>query len=312
MNPAIEAKGLTKRFGELTAVDDLSLTVERAEILGFLGPNGAGKTTTTRILAGMIAPTSGYAQVLGLRSDRNPERLHRRIGLLTETPGFYERMSATENLLYFAGFYDIDGQKQVKRYLKRMGLWERRDYRVSGFSKGMLQKLALARALIHEPEILFLDEPTAGLDPEAAREVRELIGELQAEGHTVFLSTHNLEEAEQLCNRIALIRTRLLVVDSVKNLKAKTFRQEVVVELTKADDRVAGAVQKLPFVLSVSLDCKTLSVEMVDAKKNSPKLVRSIVEASGNILSVIERSHSLEDLYLHLIKEEEKNTDDEN
>lgn len=307
MNHTIEANGLTKQFGELVAVEDLSLSVERGEILGFLGPNGAGKTTTIRILAGMIAPSSGHAQVLGLRTDREPERLHSRIGLLTETPGFYGRMTAIENLLYFAGFYDIDGQRQAEKYLRLMGLWEKKDERVSGFSKGMLQKLALARALIHEPDVLFLDEPTASLDPEASREVRELIEEMKEKGHTVFLCTHNLEEAEQLCDRIALIKTRLLVTDTVKNLKAKAFRQEVVVRLEPADERLVGAVRSLGFVRTVSLDGSTLLIEIENPKKNSPALIKHIVQEGGNILSVAERSHSLEDVYLRLINREGEN-----
>ena len=216
-------------------------------------------------------------------------------------------MTAIENLLYFAGFYDIDGQRQAEKYLRLMGLWEKKAERVSGFSKGMLQKLALARALIHEPDVLFLDEPTASLDPEASREVRELIEEMKEKGHTVFLCTHNLEEAEQLCDRIALIKTRLLVTDTVKNLKAKAFRQEVVVRLEPADERLVGAVRSLGFVGTVSLDGSTLLIEIENPKKNSPALIKHIVQEGGNILSVAERSHSLEDVYLRLINREGEN-----
>ena len=310
MNNTIEVSDLTKRYGELVAVENLSFTVNRGEVLGFLGPNGAGKTTTTRILAGMIAPSSGHAKVLGLRSDRDPERLHRHIGLLTETPGFYEGMTAYENLLYFARFYDIDAPKKVLQYLGLMELLDRKDDRTAGFSKGMLQKLALARALMHEPEVLFLDEPTAGLDPEASREVRGLIREMQERGHTIFLCTHNLEEAEQLCSRIALFRTRLIMIDTVKNLKSRAFREEVVVQLESAGERVAGTVRRLGFVRSVSLKNGTLYIEMENPKKNSPALVKKIVEAGGNIVSVTGRSHSLEDAYLLLISEEENHSND--
>src|SRR5512136_2384397 len=194
----IEAHNLTKNFGDITAVDDLNLDVEEGEILGFLGPNGAGKTTTIRLLAGIIAPTSGYAEIAGRRTDGDIERLHEAIGLLTETPGFYEKLSARRNLEFFAGFYsDIDVNQQVEKYLRIMGLWERQQSRVGTFSKGMKQRLALARALVHEPKVLFLDEPTAGLDPEASQEVRRLVTQLGSEGCTIFLSTHNLAEAEQ-------------------------------------------------------------------------------------------------------------------
>jgi len=167
----IEAHELTKRFGERTAVEALTLEVEEGEVLGLLGPNGAGKTTTIRILAGIIAPSSGCAVVAGRRTDHEVEELHELIGFLPEAPGFYERLSARRNLEYFAGFYsNIDISAQVEKYLKLMGLWERRHDKVGTFSKGMEQRPALARALLHEPKMLFLDEPTAGLDPEAARE----------------------------------------------------------------------------------------------------------------------------------------------
>ncbi|GAF83759.1 unnamed protein product, partial [marine sediment metagenome] len=184
MSVMIESFNLTKKFNNLTAVEDLSIQVNKGEILGFLGPNGAGKTTTIRMLVGIIAPTKGYAVVAGIRTDKEVERLHEVIGLLTETPGFYERLTARENLLYFVRFYDVNPDSQVDKYLQRMGLWERRNDKVVIFSKGMKQRLALARALVHEPEVLFLDEPTAGLDPKSAKEVRELIMKFKEGGRT--------------------------------------------------------------------------------------------------------------------------------
>ncbi|RLB02153.1 MAG: multidrug ABC transporter ATP-binding protein [Deltaproteobacteria bacterium] len=302
----IETFNLTKKFDDLTAVEDLCIQVNKGEILGFLGPNGAGKTTTIRMLAGIIAPTEGYALVKGIRTDEEVEKLHEIVGLLTETPGFYGRLSARENLLYFARFYDIDADSQVDKYLQKMGLWERRNDKVGTFSKGMKQRLALARCLIHEPEVLFLDEPTSGLDPESAKEVRELIMKLRKEGRTIFLSTHNLEEAELLCDRIAVFRTRLVVIDTPRNLKQRLFQRQVIVELERADQRIISAVKSLDFVLDVKKDGRQLTIELRDFDKNRPELVRCIVERGGNIRSVFEKRHSLEEIYLTLVKEEQE------
>jgi len=306
MSVMIETFNLTKKFDDLTAVEDLCIQVNKGEILGFLGPNGAGKTTTIRMLAGIIAPTEGYALVKGIRTDEEVEKLHEIVGLLTETPGFYGRLSARENLLYFARFYDIDADSQVDKYLQKMGLWERRNDKVGTFSKGMKQRLALARCLIHEPEVLFLDEPTSGLDPESAKEVRELIMKLRKEGRTIFLSTHNLEEAELLCDRIAVFRTRLVVIDTPQNLKQSLFQRQVIVELEKADQRIISAVKSLDFVLDVKKDGRQLTIELRDFDKNRPELVRCIVERGGNIRSVFEKRHSLEEIYLTLVKEEQE------
>jgi len=301
----IESFNLTKKFNSLRAVEDLSIQVNKGEILGFLGPNGAGKTTTIRMLVGIIAPTKGYAVVAGIRTDKEVERLHEVIGLLTETPGFYERLTARENLLYFVRFYDIDPDSQVDKYIQRMGLWERRNDKVVIFSKGMKQRLALARALVHEPEVLFLDEPTAGLDPKSAKEVRELIMKLKEGGRTIFLSTHNLEEAELLCDRIAVFRTRLVVIDTPHNLRNSLFQRQVIVELETVNEKVINAVKSLDFVLDVKRNGKQLTIELRDFDKSRPELVKCIVENNGKIQSVLEKKHSLEKIYLTLIKEEE-------
>jgi ABC-2 type transport system ATP-binding protein len=303
----IEAHKLTRKFGKLTAVEELSLEVEKGEVLGFLGPNGAGKTTTIRMLAGIIAPTSGYAIIAGRRTDGSVEQLHEAIGLLTESPGFYNRLSAYRNLEYFAGFYnEVNIPVQVEKYLKIMGLWERRGDQVGTYSKGMKQRLALARALVHEPEVLFLDEPTAGLDPEASEEVLELIKKLSGEGRTIFLSTHNLAEAEKLCHRIAIFRTRLLALDTPQNLRRHLFRQRATIRLEKVSTGIVEAVKKLAFVKSINQDGNLLNIELDDIKKELPELVREIVQAGGNILEVTEEHHSLEEIYLNLVREEPK------
>ena len=301
----IETSGLSRRFTDIVAVDDLTMSVEPGEVIGFLGPNGAGKTTTIRMLAGMIRPTRGEAIVAGHRTDRNVEELHEVIGMLTETPGLYGRLSARRNLEYFAGFYPIDDvPRRVEKYLKMMDLWERREHRAGTFSKGMKQRLALARALIHEPKVLFLDEPTSGLDPEATGEVRQLMRRLGNDGCTIFLSTHNLAEAELLCNRIAVINTKLLALDTAENLRRRFFRRRVVIGLESRDPDIAAAVRSLPFVQAVEEDDLRLSVDLSDPEHNRPELVRAIVRAGGNIITVSEEQHTLEQVYLRLIEEE--------
>ena len=301
----IETFGLSRHFGRTAAVEDLTLAVEAGEILGFLGPNGAGKTTTIRMLAGMIAPTKGHAIVAGHRTERNVEQLHEVIGMLTQAPGLYDRLSARRNLEYFASFYpSIESRSQVEKYLKLMGLWERRDSKVGTFSKGMKQRLALSRALVHEPKVLFLDEPTAGLDPEASGEVRQLIRTLREEGRTVFLSTHNLNEAEMLCSRIAVIHTRLLALDTAEQLRRRFFRRQIVVQLEAMDAKLMDVVRKLPFVQEVREQGSQLILELTDSEANRPELVKAIVEAGGRVIAVSEKQYPLEEVYLRLIREE--------
>ena len=298
--------GLTRFFRSRAAVEALDLTVKSGEILGLLGPNGAGKTTTIRMLAGIIAPTEGHALVVGIRPDREPERLHEHIGLLTETPGFYDRLSAAANLQFFASLYEgIDPKRQTERYLRLMGLWDRRHDRVGTFSKGMKQRLALARALLNEPDILFLDEPTAGLDPEAALEVRGLIARLSREGRTILLCTHLLAEAEELCHRISVIQTRLLAVGTPEALRARLFSRRTVVRLAGDGAEIeatASALRSRPWIRSVLAEDDRLTVDLTDPDSQGPELVQAILEAGGRILSVAELKHSLEDVYLSLVR----------
>jgi len=301
----IETFNLSRRFGNINAVEDLTLTVEAGEVLGFLGPNGAGKTTTIRMLAGMIAPTDGYAVVAGLRTDQKVEQLHEVVGLLTETPGFYSRLSAKYNLEYFARFYpSINTETQVEKYLRLMGLWERREGKVGTFSKGMKHRLALARALLHEPKVLYLDEPTAGLDPEAAGEVGDMIRNLSIEGRTIFLSTHNLNEAEQLCNRIAVFNTRLLAIDTPDKLRRRFFRRQIIVQLEAMDPRLTKMLGELPFVQDISEEGNQLILQLTEPESNRPELVKKIVEAGGRVVAVSEKHYPLEEVYLKLIHEE--------
>jgi ABC-2 type transport system ATP-binding protein len=300
----VEAYGLTRNFGTLTAVENLSLDVNEGEVMALLGPNGAGKTTTIRMLAGIISPTIGYAVVAGNRTDGPVEKLHESIGLLTETPGFYDALTASNNLGYYASFYEgLDTARQIEKYLKITGLWERRDSKVGTFSKGMKQRLAIARALLHEPKVIFLDEPTAGLDPEAAREIRELVKNLSREGRTIFLSTHNLTEAEQLCNRIAVVQTHLLTLDTVEGLRQRLFRRQVVIRMESLSESILILVKSLPFVINSEYAENRLVVELSEPEQNLPNLIKSIVDAGGRIMEVFEQHHSLEEVYLNLIRD---------
>jgi ABC-2 type transport system ATP-binding protein len=302
---AVFAEGLTKRFGTRLAVDELTLDAAAGEVLGLLGPNGAGKTTTLRMLAGLIAPSSGSATVDGLDPAAQPERVHTSIGFLTETPGFYDRLSAERNLVYFAGFYEgIDARAAARRGLERLGLADRAKDKVGTFSKGMKQRLALARVLLHEPRVLFLDEPTAGLDPEAARDLRGLIASLRRDGCTVLVSTHNLAEAEQLCDRIAVIRTRLVALDTPGALRLRQFERRLRVRLSSIREDLLVALRALPFVRSIEVEGEgSLAVVLAEPDHDGPRFVARVVEMGGQILEVREDERSLEDVYISLIGE---------
>ena len=290
---AIEARGLTKSFGGRPACRDVSFSVERGEVFGLLGPNGAGKTTTLRILSGLYAPDAGSATVAGVvigpGRPGGPE-LRARVGLLTEQPGFYDRLTARENLQYFAALQGARAGR-TEPLLDRFGLRSHGDRPFAELSRGMKQKLAIARALVHEPEVIFLDEPTVGLDPEATREVRNVIAELSKDHATIVLCTHHLDEVERLCSRAAFIAGRMLAVHEVR-------RQEVV--------RIGLAA---PFVLSDRLralckssraDGKTLFVEPL---ADVPDLVAALVLAGARIASVMPHRDPLEEAWLQLLAE---------
>jgi len=304
----IETERLARRFGNRLAVDELTIGVDAGEILGLLGPNGAGKTTTIRMLAGIIAPTSGTARVDGLDPAIEPERVHERIGLLTESPGFYERLSAKRNLEYFARFYaGIEPSDAAERALVRMGLADRADDRVATFSKGMKQRLALARTLIHEPRILFLDEPTAGLDPEAARDLRDLIQELRRDRRTTVLCTHNLQEAEALCDRVAIFRTRLVAMGSPAELRERQCEPTLRLRLRDASADLLASIDRTPFVRSVERvagEPGGIRVRLDDPEADRRRLVAMIVEAEDEIIEMVSERPSLEAVYLRLIREE--------
>lgn len=307
----IRTDNLTKQFPggknrpDILAVDRLTLEVQPGEVFGFLGPNGAGKTTTVRMLAGLIGPSAGRAWVNNLTIGRDDTAIRRSVGLLTESPGLYDRLSAEQNLAIFARLYEVtDVAGQVGKYLRLLGLWERRKDVAGSFSKGMKQKLAIARALLHEPQLVFLDEPSSGLDPEAAKLVRDFIAELKSQGRTIFLCTHNLAEADQLCDRIGIFKTRLITVDTPARLRQQLYGRRVVFHLARVEPAWVERVRALPFVQEVQVVDAKLVIALGQPDVQNPVIVRSLVEAGADIRFVGELRHSLEDVYLKLVRDE--------
>lgn len=304
---AIECYQLSRRFQTITAVDNLDLVVPAGTIFGFLGPNGAGKTTTVRMLCALIAPSSGSARVAGFDVQTEAESVRANTGILTETPALYDTLSALENLTFFARLYGLSANQASERaahYLRLFELWERRNDPVGGFSKGMRQKLAIARALLHDPAVLFLDEPTSGLDPAASRSVREVIKGLRASGRTIFLTTHNLAEADELCDLIGVFRTRLISLDTPANLRTHLFGHSVRVVLAGPATPLLLPVQQLPFVMNVTVDDeRTLLVQLTNPEKDNPALVRALVAAGADVCYIEPFTPSLEAVYLELIQE---------
>lgn len=306
-NYMIETRNLSKKFGDNLAVDKLSISIPPGEVFGLLGPNGAGKTTTIRMLSALIRQTQGEAFVAGYKIGENDYEIRKNVGILTESPGLYDRLSAERNLAFFAKLYEVeDISAQVEQYLRMLGLWERRLEQVGTFSKGMRQKLAIARALLHEPKVLFLDEPTSGLDPEAARLVREFITELRQEGRTIIICTHNLDEADRLCDRIAVFNARLLALDTPKNLRNQLYGRTVVFHLASADEKYVKKISAHEFVRSVQIMENKLVVNLDDPEAQNPALIRELVALGAQIRFVGELRHSLEDVYLRLIKAQEE------
>jgi ABC-2 type transport system ATP-binding protein len=298
----IRVENLSKSFGRIQAVDRISFDVQAGEIFGLLGPNGAGKTTTVRMLSALIAPTSGEAWVNGFRVGQENQAIRRSVGVLTEAPGLYDQLSAERNLAFYAQMQDVDDiPGQLERYLRMLGLWDRRHEAVGTFSKGMRQKLAIARALLHEPNVLFLDEPTAGLDPAAARLIRSFIADLREDGRAIILCAHNLEEADRLCDRIAVLWGHLLALDTPEALRQRLFGRTVVFHLEQATDAYADELRAFEFVHEVERVEDKLVVRLDDPEEHNPALVRSLVQAGAAIRFVGELRRRLEDVYLQLV-----------
>ncbi|MDQ3149039.1 MAG: ABC transporter ATP-binding protein [Chloroflexota bacterium] len=300
--------GLTKHFKALTAVHDLSFTVGDGEVFGILGPNGAGKTTSVRMLAGLIGPSGGSARINGLELGRDSQRIRATTGVLTEAPGLHDKLTARQNLGYYGRLYGLRGgelRRAVDRYLGIVGMLDSGDRRVGGFSKGMRQKVAIARALLHEPEVVYLDEPTSALDPSAAKMVRDFVATLRDAGRSIVVCTHNLDEAERLCDRIGIMRGTLLLVDTPANLRRQGRSPSVRIDLVGArgPSSFLDMLAELPFVDGAQIVDGSLLVEVRDPRGDNPELVGALVNAGARIVGVAEEVATLEQVYLNLVGE---------
>jgi ABC-2 type transport system ATP-binding protein len=301
----VKCLNLTKKFDQIVAVSDLSFEVSSGSIFGLLGPNGAGKTTTIRVLCGMIKPTSGTYSVCGLTMDESGHENRRLIGLLTEYPGHFEQLTAEQNLMFYARMNTIDQDKagsKIAELLALLDLQDRKNDIVGSFSKGMKQKLAIARCLLHDPKVLFLDEPTAGLDPESSKEIRDKIEEMRDEGRAIILCTHNLDEAERLCDEVALIKTELIALDSPANLKRKAFKNTIEITFAEKAVHYLDLLKNKGFADSQLVGDNSISVAISDIQADNPAIIKELVGAGAGIVFVKEISHSLEDVYLNLME----------
>ena len=304
---AIIVEGLTKRFGERTALGDVSFSVGWGEVFGFLGPNGAGKTTTVRTLGTLIAPSAGSAVVAGIPlSPENAVAIRSRIAIMPEAPGLYARLTVAENLEFFAGLYGLsDVRPRIEQALATVNLVERAGDPCSSLSKGRKQRVAIARALLSDPRVLFLDEPTSGLDPVASREVHELIAALRQRGVTIFLTTHRLEEAERMCDRVAILNTTLRTVGRPDELRERLFAQSLAVTTVAPLDAPERVFAGVPGVDGWHPDgAGGYELTVSDPRAAAPALTRALVAAGADVISIGERRHSLEDVYLELIDED--------
>jgi ABC-2 type transport system ATP-binding protein len=305
--PALSVDHLSKRFGDRVAFDDVSFEVSHGEVFGFLGPNGAGKTTTVRTLGTLVAPTAGSATIDGIAlSSGHDEEIRKRIAIMPESPGLYLRLTVAENLECFAGLYELsDGAERIEAALRAVNLIDRADDPCRTLSKGLRQRVSLARALLSDPKVLFLDEPTSGLDPVAAHEVHDLIDGLRKQGVTIFLTTHRLEEAEQLCDRVAIMNTTLRTIGRPDELRERLFHKSIEVKTRTPLVDPNGVFDDLPAVDSWTLDTSGVYVVTVsDPEVAAPEVTRALVRAGADVLSLAETHHSLEEVYLKLVDED--------
>jgi ABC-2 type transport system ATP-binding protein len=313
--PAIVVSHLYKSFGGRTAVADVSFSVARGEVFGFLGPNGAGKTTTVRILGTLIAPTSGSVVVAGIPLSRaNEAEIRQRISIMPEAPGLYRRLTVTENLEFFARLYRLPHREaRIKEALAAVDLSERAHDLCGSLSKGLRQRVSLARTMLNDPAVMFLDEPTSGLDPVAAHEVHGLISTLRQRGVTVFLTTHRLDEAERLCDWVAIMNTRLLTIGRPDELRQTLFSRSLAVTTAAPLSKPDQVFKGLPAVQGWRGDSGASAgggpagyiLTVSDPAQAAPAVNRALLAAGADVLSITEARHTLEDVYLELVDDQE-------
>jgi len=306
----IEIQNLSRKFGDFTAVDGLTLTIAEGEVFGLLGPNGAGKTTTIRMLAGLIGKTSGDAWVAGCRvgDPDTARKLRGLVGLMPEEAGLYPDLSAARTLDFYGRLYQVNAGKRaerIERLLTMLELWDRRDARVRTFSKGMKQRLTIARALINDPPVLFLDEPTANLDPEGAKVVRDFLLQLRNEKRTILLNTHQLAEAERVCDRVGIMHTRLIAVGTPDGLRGTASRHATAIQLAVVSEAVVAAARNSARA-DVAVSGNTITVPVDKPERDNPELVRAVVAAGGEVQFVSGLVPTLEETYLKLLGDEKR------
>lgn len=303
----IQLSSLTKRYGRTIGVEKLDLEIPESKIFALLGPNGSGKTTTLRLMSGLISPSGGTVLIDGLdiRKRENLTNIHQQIGILPETPGHYESLSAYRNLEFYGRMYGMSEhliRERVTELMREFELWNEREKPVATFSKGMKQKLAIIRAIMHDPKYVFLDEPVSGLDPEASHFVREYMKKMRSDGKTVILSTHDLDDADRLSDTVAVIRNKLLVADNPQALKKKMFKRTVVFHLQFAGNLNLKEIEALPFVESSSLKDNKLVLDLESPEENNPSIVELLVKDGIKIQFIGEIRRSLEDVYLTIVE----------
>ena len=307
--PAIELEDLNKSLAGKQVLKNITFQVDRGDIFGYIGPNGAGKTTTIRVILGLFPPDSGRASILGRDPRNDPARS--KLGFVLDTDGLYENMTAFENVEYYARIYGVRSTlraEKVRKTLQLVDLSARTGDHVSTYSKGMRQKLALARSLIHDPELLVLDEPTAGIDPTGRIEVRQMILDMAKKGKTIFVSSHNLDEAQRICNRVALIdQGEIRLCGELDKLRGQRHSREIVIQTEPEGhedaerlDGILPNLQGLPYVVNCRREDRQLRVEL-DGRKDISEIVGLLAAKGIAVEEVVKCETSLEDIYARVV-----------